>query len=110
MRALILLCFALSSCAGSQEHYRLLEASGDLQVSPSQTPGSDYIVSIRNKEDFGFNPDEKSVRDRTALGLLKTQCPKGEIAGETVIDTGKYITGSSAKTYSVFVKCSPSQP
>lgn len=96
----------LASCAGSQSHLRVLESANALSVAPAQAAGYDYLVSIRNVKDFGFDPDDKATRDRTALQALETQCPKARIVGETVMNTGTYALGNPSRTYAIQVKCS----
>lgn len=103
--ALIVFALALTGCAGSQTHMRLLEAENAVRVAPSGVPDSDFTVSIRNVVDFGFDPDDQATRNRTALDFLKTQCPQGRVVGETIIDTGAYLTGRPSRTYAIRVKC-----
>jgi hypothetical protein len=106
----LLICFAAlatGACAGTQSHLRLLEKDNALNVQPAP-PGLpyDFVVSIRNVKDFGFDPDDKATRDRTALQALQSQCPAGRIVGETAINTGAYALGNASLTYSLQVKCS----
>jgi len=103
--ALLFVVAALAGCAGSQTHLRTLEQVNALSVAPAQSPTHDYVVSIRNVKDPGYDPDNKPTRDATALAALKTQCPSGRIVGETVIDTGTYLLGNPARTYAIQVKC-----
>ena len=103
--AAVLALFALTGCAGSQSHLRLLEKDNALSVMPVQSPTHDFVVSIRNVKDFGYDPDDRGTRDRTALQALATQCPRGRVVGETVIDTGTYALGNPSRTYAVQVKC-----
>lgn len=105
--AVLVLALALAGCAGSQPHLRLLESDGSIRVAPSESADADFVVSIRNTIDFGYDPDVQEVRHRTALDLLKSQCPTGRVIGETVIDTGAYLTGRASKTYAIRVKCRP---
>ena len=86
----------LAGCAGSQAHLRLFEHDNALSVAPAQSPTHDYVVSIRNLKDFGYDPDDKATRDSTALTALKTQCPAARVVGETAIDTGTYALGNPA--------------
>lgn len=97
--------FALTGCAGSQSHLRLLEHDNALSVAPAQSPTHDFVVSIRNVKDFGYDPDDKGTRDRTALQALAAQCPNARVVGETVIETGTYLLGNPSRTYAVQVKC-----
>jgi len=96
---------ALGGCAGSDSHLRMLEGDNAVRVDPASAPGHDYVVSIRNLKDFGYNPDDKPTRDATALRMLRTQCPNGRVVGETVINTGQYLLGNESRTYAVRVKC-----
>lgn len=109
MRGIMIGVFALGlcGCAGSQSHLRMLEKDNALNVQPAP-PGVpyDFVVSIRNVKDFGYDPDNKATRDATALQALQDQCPSGRIIGETAINTGQYALGNSSKTYSLQVKCS----
>lgn len=101
----IVLALILSACAGSQTHMRVLEADNALNVMPASSPTHDFVVSIRNLKDFGYDPDDKATRDRTALQALETQCPAGRVVGETVINTGTYALGNPSRTYAIQVKC-----
>lgn len=59
LRSLTVIASAgLACCAGSQSHLRILEADNALSVAPAQSAGYDYLVSIRNVKDFGFDPDD----------------------------------------------------
>jgi hypothetical protein len=62
-------------------------------------------VSIRNVIDIGYDPDNKATRDAAALRVLAEQCPNGRIVDETVIKTGRFLTGRPARTYAIHVKC-----
>lgn len=97
----------LTACTpGTQGYIRNMEGHGNLRVEPSNQPGYDYAVYVRNVLDLGYNPSEKATRDRTALQMLKTQCPSGFVVGETVINTGERLGGRESVTYIVQVKCS----
>lgn len=104
--AILSIAALVAGCAGSQAHLRLLEHDNALSVAPAQSPTYDYVVSIRNLKDIGYDPDDKATRDATALTALKTQCPAGRVVGETAIDTGTYALGNPARTYAIQVKCS----
>lgn len=95
----------LSACAGTQSHLRILEKDNALRVDPSQNPNYDYVVSLRNVKDIGYDPDNKATRDSTALSALSAQCPSGRVVGETVISTGTYLLGNASRTYAIQVKC-----
>lgn len=95
----------LTGCAGSQTHLRILEAENSLRVDVANSPDYDYTVSLRNVKDFNYNVDDKATRDATALRALQTQCPRGSIVGETVINTGTYLLGDPARTYVMQVRC-----
>lgn len=92
-------------CAGSQSHLRLLEKDNALSVTTAQSSLYDFVVSIRNIKDIGYDPDDKPTRDRTALQALNSQCPGARIVGETVINTGTYALGNPSRTYAIQVKC-----
>ncbi len=96
---------ALIGCAGSQSHLRILESGNAISVTPSSAPGHDFVVSIRNVKDFGYDPDDKATRDTTALQMLREQCPAGRVVGETVVNTGTFALGNPARNYLVQVKC-----
>lgn len=96
---------AFAGCAGSQSHLRLLEKDNALSVAPANSPTHDFVVSIRNLKDFGYDADDKATRDRTALQALEAQCPAGRVVGETVINTGTYALGNPSRTYAIQVKC-----
>jgi hypothetical protein len=102
----ILAGMLLAGCVGSDLHNRALEADNAVRVDPAP-PGQpyDFVVSVRNLKDFGYDPDNKPDRDGVALRFLKTQCPAGRIYGETVIDTGTYLLGNPSRTYAMQVKC-----
>ncbi|MFN3853087.1 MAG: hypothetical protein ACK4M0_01715 [Phreatobacter sp.] len=95
----------LAGCAGSDLHNRMMEGEGVFRVGPSPSPDSDYVVSIRNAKDFGFDPDIQESRNHMALNLLRHQCPAGSIVGETAITTGHDILGRPIITYAIRVKC-----
>ncbi|MDW9668068.1 MULTISPECIES: hypothetical protein [Sinorhizobium] len=103
-RAAILI--AMLAMTGCQTQMRMLETTGDVRVEPSTAAGADYVVHLRNTLDFGYNPDDKTNRDRFALNYLKSQCPAGRIVRESVINTGTYGLGRPARIYSIYVKCS----
>lgn len=104
-RLVVLGALALGGCAGSQEHLRLLEADHAISVMPASAPDHDFVVSIRNLVDVGYDPDDKATRDRTALQFMQAQCPRATIVGETAISTGNYLMGRPAKTYAIKIKC-----
>ncbi len=91
--------------AGCQTQMRMWESSGDLRVEPANAADADYVVTMRNTLDFGYNPDDKTNRNHVALNYLKTQCPSGRVVRESMIQTGTYGMGRPARTYSVYVKC-----
>ncbi|MGO8093234.1 hypothetical protein [Rhizobium leguminosarum] len=105
MKAKFLVLVLSVALAGCQTQMRMLEDSGDLRVEPTSVAGADYVVHMRNKIDFGYNPDDKATRDRVALNYMKTQCPAGRIVKESVIETGTYGMGRPARTYMLYVKC-----
>jgi len=102
-----LLVAALCALAlvGCQSQMRMLESGGALRVEKSNSPGSDYVVYIKNSVDFGFTPDDKANRDKWALEYMKTQCPAAQIVSEDEIATGTFGTGRTSKTYLVYIKC-----
>jgi hypothetical protein len=101
----LILVAALSGCAGTQSHMRILEQSNAISVAPSSAPGYEYAVSVRNVKDIGYNPNNKADRDSVALRYMASQCPKGRIVGETPLNTGTYLLGDPAITYIMHVKC-----
>ncbi len=101
-----ILTAALAGCAGSQVKLRMQEGSGELAVTPEAGKPYDYTVRIVNRGDIGYNPDDPETRRATALTLLKDECPRAQVIGETTVNTGSYLTGRAAKTYFVQVKCS----
>lgn len=103
--AVAAILFMLPACAGTQNHLRVLEAGGDIRVAPSAGPDHDFVVSIRNTRDFGYDPDDKATRDNTALALLASQCQRARVVGETVIETGTFALGNPSRTYAIRVKC-----
>lgn len=100
-----MMCVGLAGCAGSQFHARMMEQEGVVSVMPANSPDADFTVSIRNQQDFGFHPDIKENRDRIALDYLRSQCPAGRVVGESMVNTGQFLTGAPARTYFVRVKC-----
>lgn len=103
-----LLAITLTACTpGTQGYLRNMEGYGNIRVDPSPVPGYDYVVTIRNVLDLGYDPSKKDVRDRTALQMLATQCPQGKVVGETVINTGEWLGGRPAMSYAVQVQCAP---
>lgn len=95
---------ALSGCAGEAQ-IRTLEHDGQIRIDKSQRPDADYIVSVKNYADLGYEPDDKPTRDDVVLRYVAAQCPKGRIVGEDVIETGKNLLGRQMRTYQVKVKC-----
>lgn len=105
MKLVVLLaCGAvLAGCADT--HIRMREQHGQLSVQKSTVPGADYIVSVQNVRDVGYDPNDKAERDGIVLRYLETQCPRARIVGEDVINTGRSLIGYEFKTYQVKVKC-----
>lgn len=101
----VAICALLGGCAGSDTHLRMLENSNALQVEPSQAPGYDYVVRMKNVVDVGYDPDNPETRKSTALHAIQVQCPKASIVGEQVIDKGTYAIGRSAREYFIQIKC-----
>lgn len=104
----IAFALALSGCAGTDSHLRLLEKDNAVRVEPASTPDATYVVSVRNVIDVGYDPDDKATRDDVALRMVRAQCPGGQVVGETMIATGEYLLGRQARTYAIKVRC-PSQ-
>jgi len=101
----VLIALALTSCAGTQTKLRMQEGSGELAVTPESGKPYDYTVKIVNRWDIGYDPDNPETRKKTALTLLRTQCPAASVVGEAVVNTGTYGIGTPARTYFVQVKC-----
>jgi|UPI0006486AF9 hypothetical protein len=101
----LIAALSLASCAGSQTKLRMQEGSGELAVMPETGKPYDYTVKIVNRRDIGYDPDNIDTRKSTALALLRTQCPRAEIIGETVVNNGTYAIGTPARTYFVQAKC-----
>jgi hypothetical protein len=100
------LVLGVAGCAGSQAQLRLLESGNALSVQPAPTGAAyDYVVSLKNVKDFGYDPDDQPTREATALRTLKAQCPNGRVVGETVIETGTYLLGNPSRTYAIQVAC-----
>jgi hypothetical protein len=105
--AVALLALCVSGCAGSDMHGRMLEGYGDVTVNATPGPGYDFTVSLKNKVDFGYDPDDPESRKNTALQFARHQCPEPAIVGENMVTTGKYLTGKDSRVYSVQIKCGP---
>jgi hypothetical protein len=101
------LSLALAACTvGTRSQVQILhETESILSVVPSREVGYDYLVSIQNFVDPGFNPDDKQTRDRIALARVKKRCPLGEIVSETATDSGQWFGGRPKRTYAIQVKC-----
>ena len=101
------LVVALAACTiGSRTQVlHLHESDSILSVLPSSEPGYDYVVSVENVVDPGFNPDDQATRDRIALARVKKRCPGGSVVGETVKEAGQWLSGRPKRTYAVQVKC-----
>ncbi len=99
-------CLILSSCAGMPGYDRILEQNGALTVRPSNTPGSDYEVTLRNVVDFGYNPDNPESRREMALRAVSDGCRNARIVNEKSLKTGEYLGGRDAVLYYLYVKCS----
>ena len=96
----------LAGCAGTDSQMRVLENSNAVRVDQA-SPGLpyDYVVSVRNVKDIGYDPDTKETRDDMALRMMRDQCPGARIFGETVINTGQFLLGNPARTYAIQIKC-----
>jgi hypothetical protein len=105
----VFLCAALAGCTGSQTHLRMLEQGGDVRIDPTGGPGYDSTVFIRNTVDFGYDPDDKATRYRTALQMVETQCPRARVVAEKVAETGTsgIGIGRGSRTYALQIKCVP---
>jgi len=88
----------------------MLENSNALQIEPSQVPGADYVVRMKNLVDVGYDPDNPETRKSTALRAMKAQCPNAAIVGEQVIDKGTYAVGRPAREYFIQIKCDRDAP
>ncbi len=108
--AAAIVAVGLTGCAGTDAQIRMLEQDNAVRVEPATTADANYVVSVRNLVDIDYNLDDKPTREDLALRMLRTQCPDGRIAGETVIDTGTYLLGRPARTYAIRVKCPVSVP
>lgn len=99
--------FALGACTvGSRSQVQLLhEADSILSVIPSHEAGYDYVVSVENIVDPNFKPDDKQSRDRIAVARMKKRCPLAEIVGETVIESGQWLSGRPKRIYAIQIKC-----
>lgn len=96
---------AITALAGCQTQQRIWEAEGIIRAEPSPMEGSDYVVQILNKVDFGLNPDDKANRHKVALDYLAKQCPNGTVVDDRSIETGTYLIGGASRTYYVYVAC-----
>lgn len=107
MRAIIgLAALALTACAGTDTHMRMLENDNAISAMPAPADAPyDWVVSLKNKKDFGYNPDNLETRQSTALAYLKETCPSASIVDEATLSTGKYLLGNSARTYHVYIAC-----
>ncbi|WP_310619699.1 hypothetical protein [Flexibacterium corallicola] len=107
MRAVAFLSLMfLVGCAGSPTYMRMLERDGTIRIdSHPEAINYDYVVSIRNIVDIGFNPSNKETREDVALKYVQQQCPSAFIVNEEVIEMGKYLTGRDARSYKIFIKC-----
>lgn len=103
--AIAMLVAALTGCAGSQNHLRILESGGNVRVEQAQAAGYDYLVYVRNVVDFGYDPDVEATRYSIALQILEAQCPGATVIGEEVIETGTYLGGRPSRTYVIRVAC-----
>jgi hypothetical protein len=101
------LSLALGACTvGTRSQVQTLhETESILSVVPSREIGYDYVVSVQNFVDPGFNPDDKKTRDRIALARMKKRCPLGEVVGETTTESGEWFGGRPKRTYAIQVKC-----
>lgn len=104
--AVAALALALAGCNVTDAQNRLLEKDGALRVDPAPSGQRyDFVVSLRNVKDVGYDPDDRETRNGKALQVLREQCPTGRVVGETVVSTGEYALGGAARTYAVQVRC-----
>lgn len=96
-------CALLASC---QMQTRILEDGGNIGAEPTNLHGSNYVVKIVNKLDFGFDPDNRENRHRWTLNYISKQCPSARIVYEQSVETGDYpLAGRPSRTYFVYVAC-----
>lgn len=101
----VLVALVVSACAGTDAHMRMLESDGAFAIAPGAAAG-EYVVTLRNVRDFGYDPDDPAQRQATAARALEAQCGRpGRVVGETIINTGTYALGQPARTYAVRVVC-----
>ncbi|MFN3656795.1 MAG: hypothetical protein ACK4UO_06045 [Pseudolabrys sp.] len=84
-----------------------LMKNGELQINKAAGPsGADYVVTVRNVWDFGYDLEIKADRDRMAIAAMLDQCPKARIVDENKIENGTTGLGRQLRTYEILIKCS----
>lgn len=101
---LIAIVSLLAACARPSE-LSLLQRQGILTVDASLGKRADYVVSIRDPKQTGYDPDDPEARDTVATIVLNGLCPAGRVVGETVVTSGDPPPDHAVRSYSVRVKC-----
>lgn len=84
---------------------RNMESNNNISVAPSGNHDFDYIVTVKNVLDIGYDPSVKAVRDEAALKMVRSQCQTARVVGETSMQTGTWMGGRPAISYFVQVDC-----
>lgn len=108
--AVITVLAFLSGCAGSTSHNAMLQRTGSIRVAPSDAPDHQFVVTMLNDVDFGYDPDVRADRERTVAGVLDRECQATDIVREQMIDGGRNWVGRSLKTYVIQVRCTRRTP
>jgi hypothetical protein len=67
--------------------------------------GYDYVIHVKNKYDFKYNPGVRADRVTLAKEIVRPFCAKNQIVGESVFDTEIFGLVPGGLDYVLYVKC-----
>lgn len=78
---------------------------GNIQVTPSEKEGVDYVVFLKSLFDLSYSTNNKDDRLGTLKTIMSRHCESYEIVKETPIDRGKNFVGRQMIDYYYDVRC-----